>query len=353
MDGKWNLTRNLATAIPSKAGNHARQSESCRDAPDATRSILRNVVAIQRLTGDLRACPYDPNLWCTRSKALYELDFPELAIGDAYKALKLCEKGMAYTDLKLEGNVRSTPDPPPLGRRIFDAIRARCSHENRDTSRSQREELVNKELQLLHRTSIFYLHKALLQAWCLTDAGRYGEMALIAGRTADERRRQAGEQVDNELTKWLKMVQQSVDHWKDVEAQRKNPPTATGRIDDPSLGHITRRSYPWMDSYLERDTSLLQSIQREFDNAAAELGIEAHTCVLRRVRYNRNWEGLGVFAGRNICKNEDVLLDASTLIAICDFDGGVQRVPELRSLRPILWGHPCRIPYLLLRRLIL
>ena len=45
---------------------------------------------LQQQTIALLRHPYDPSCWVSRAETLSRLDFPELAVGDAYKAARLC-----------------------------------------------------------------------------------------------------------------------------------------------------------------------------------------------------------------------------------------------------------------------
>lgn len=51
---------------------------------------------LQRESVALLRHPYDPSAWIARSATLTDLGFPELAVGDAYKATRLCETMLAF-----------------------------------------------------------------------------------------------------------------------------------------------------------------------------------------------------------------------------------------------------------------
>lgn len=51
---------------------------------------------LQQQTLALLRHPYDPSSWISRAKTLSLLDFPELAVGDAYKAVRLCASMLAF-----------------------------------------------------------------------------------------------------------------------------------------------------------------------------------------------------------------------------------------------------------------
>jgi hypothetical protein len=51
---------------------------------------------LQQQTRALLRHPYDPSSWIARAETLSLLDFPELAVGDAYKAIRLCTSMLAF-----------------------------------------------------------------------------------------------------------------------------------------------------------------------------------------------------------------------------------------------------------------
>lgn len=46
---------------------------------------------LRQQTGSIKLSPYDPGTWLQRARTLVELRYPELAMGDAYKAKLLCD----------------------------------------------------------------------------------------------------------------------------------------------------------------------------------------------------------------------------------------------------------------------
>jgi hypothetical protein len=51
---------------------------------------------LQQQTRALLSHPYDPSPWIARAETLSLLDFPELAVGDAYKAVRLCKSMLEF-----------------------------------------------------------------------------------------------------------------------------------------------------------------------------------------------------------------------------------------------------------------
>lgn len=69
------------------------------DLPHPYRSPQQLATAASRLAFETRtigAHPYDPTKWLARASTLQELGFPELAVGDAWKADALCESMLLF-----------------------------------------------------------------------------------------------------------------------------------------------------------------------------------------------------------------------------------------------------------------
>lgn len=56
---------------------------------------------------NIKARPYAFRFWTNRSHCLLDLGYPELAVGDSYKALLLCESGL-NNDVPIGQQVRQT-----------------------------------------------------------------------------------------------------------------------------------------------------------------------------------------------------------------------------------------------------
>jgi hypothetical protein len=57
---------------------------------------------LQQQTLSLLRHPYDPSSWIARAETLSILDFPELAVGDAYKAVRLCNSMLTFVSSRSE-----------------------------------------------------------------------------------------------------------------------------------------------------------------------------------------------------------------------------------------------------------
>jgi hypothetical protein len=74
---------------------------STHSKPRQNQPTLKDTVLtarLQRQTTTLLHHPYDPSGWIARSATLTTLGFPELAVGDAHKATRLCETMLAFMD---------------------------------------------------------------------------------------------------------------------------------------------------------------------------------------------------------------------------------------------------------------
>lgn len=71
--------------------------------PPRPQPAIENPVLISRLRLQSEAIlrsPYDPSGWIARSATLTTLGFPELAVGDAHKATRLCEAMLSFLDTR-------------------------------------------------------------------------------------------------------------------------------------------------------------------------------------------------------------------------------------------------------------
>lgn len=62
------------------------------------------ITRLQHQSASLLHHPYDPSGWIARSATLTTLGFPELAVGDAHKATRLCSTMLAFLDSRPDEN---------------------------------------------------------------------------------------------------------------------------------------------------------------------------------------------------------------------------------------------------------
>jgi len=96
MDGFWrfkdyNPTHHLGNDIKSHWTEYVRNVVvmTIRRA-DQTQEVQNMFCRCQKSTLQLKDRPYDPYLWLLRGNILHQLGYPELALGDLWKALILC-----------------------------------------------------------------------------------------------------------------------------------------------------------------------------------------------------------------------------------------------------------------------
>jgi hypothetical protein len=82
------------TRLPNKHFNPPHSEITAKEHTLATR--------LQEQTVGLLHHPYDPSGWIARSTTLSALGFPELAVGDAYKASRLCETMLSFMESQPE-----------------------------------------------------------------------------------------------------------------------------------------------------------------------------------------------------------------------------------------------------------
>lgn len=61
------------------------------ECPPNDSTITGWIESLNAQTTDIAAHPYDPNSWLNRAETLVKLRYPELAVGDAYKAVMMCQ----------------------------------------------------------------------------------------------------------------------------------------------------------------------------------------------------------------------------------------------------------------------
>jgi len=64
-------------------------------------AVSTGALDLARLTSNIMLLPYDPENWILRARLLNVLGYPELAVGDAYKARMLVDAGSATKLSKL------------------------------------------------------------------------------------------------------------------------------------------------------------------------------------------------------------------------------------------------------------
>jgi len=88
---------------PTKPPNTFSTLESACPTLEHAKSTLLTA-RLQHQSATLLRHPYDPSGWIARSATLTTLGFPELAVGDAHKATRLCETMLSFLDSRPDEN---------------------------------------------------------------------------------------------------------------------------------------------------------------------------------------------------------------------------------------------------------
>ncbi|KAI9055033.1 hypothetical protein LZ554_002172 [Drepanopeziza brunnea f. sp. 'monogermtubi'] len=264
---------------------------------------------VVRLTELLAALPYDPETWLNRGNCLRLLGYPELGLGDTYKARLLVEAGLLDADTDTD-----TETPSTLGDQVRQAYRKK-THALHTTDPawikwaaavSTPELLAQRANEMLKRLELQIwteLMEGLMAANCCVD---YGRMSREAVEKFPE-----DEVFPSEVA--------NADAWY---AQRKDilqPQVDSGEMAESQMastilnGGVYPVAYPFMtEDLLTRNEEVFQGIVEDFERASTN-----STVVRSTIRNTTGDDGeesteddcIGVVATREIATGEAILID--------------------------------------------
>jgi len=247
-------------------------------------------IDLQELTQHLLRCPYDPVAWLQRAEVLLPLGFPELAVGDAYKALLLIGKSR-----KSQHRLAACIDHH-LG------INSSTSAKNSEAQRSVTE-----------RSSLLALIQGLLFANCLQESLEYAERAVAKyPESTNLRSLLITAQHAHDRDQWESMTDENIEGMTPLEEDEYR-----------RSGHVLLQSYPWMDTELfARGAEVTASGQRQFLRASWSLCSLERSSVREGMplgdRSERFAEVFGVMATEDLGQNEMLLVDHTSASAVDD-----------------------------------
>ncbi|KAH7065887.1 hypothetical protein BKA63DRAFT_537843 [Paraphoma chrysanthemicola] len=221
-----------------------RTHDAQTSAPDVGEidSLLR---AVEVYSGRLRSSPYDHHLWLGRARCYLALNYPELAVGDAYKAGLLLDEheDAAGGDMNL--------------------------------TRMHVHSVVSQALYDCH------CHCELVEFWDEVSAAFPSEHA------------------SKEAIRMKQLLKQK------KEASYPLGGTRWEQRDRVRDGGTVTVTYPWMEErHLTRSSALVEKINGELGD-----DIEQRSCTLGRSTLDSRDNMLGMFAAKNIQPGECVLID--------------------------------------------
>ncbi|KAG6044996.1 hypothetical protein E4U39_002802 [Claviceps sp. Clav50 group G5] len=293
-----------------------------------------------QLTEGLDAQPYDLILYLQRAVVYSNLAYPDLAAGDAYKALLLtdevCNAGFEYHEQAMESLMMHTGIPIPdvmlygdLSKEWSPAV---------IESLGGGEEAARRLAVLASIRAYQIISLSLLLCGCLKSALSFCERGL---KVAPE-------------NKELHIIKTNID----TVAQRRLRRHDYDPNDLPDYGLVRREVYPWNDHEPDRFAQeSLDALNADLKDLAPKCAIQVATLpVLLEEEEASNTEHyetmptckqLGIFATEDIAPGEDVLREYSLLTAnnrlkdpLCDACSS--ELPSLGSETPAISCQECQ-----------
>ena len=242
------------------------------------------------ITKQLRELPYDPECWTWRGQRLLDLGYPELAIGDAYKA-GLLVGAMKKNDTTLGENallmygMRLLHSNPGMGATLWtgDTFKTRIM-----------DALYNVEVK-----TVELLVNSLYNAHAFDDAER---VCQIAAKQFPQSKFFRG----STLTMLGELKQRLLSIPKPVEVDDIDYKEAIRN------GGVSMRIYPWISSNLiQRDDAVIQRMKKNLRSLSTKCEIKESSVDGPSAEVS---QGFGIFATEDVAKG-DVILTEYTVTA--------------------------------------
>ncbi|MCJ1259048.1 hypothetical protein MMC24_006883 [Lignoscripta atroalba] len=271
------------------------------------------------LTGRLYQNPYDATLYLARAGCYEELGFPDLAAGDAYKALLLTDEAQddsgEYHEQALEAIEAALKDRVPHANGQSTTI----GYNNAPSgdvkvkfaggAQEYEDGRIRETLRSYALDSYIVLARCLLACGCLRSAYDFCDRGLLTTP-------------DNQflITYKAQILQRN----KPAQSQRSSPRddlTFEAKNDLPDQGSVRRELYPWNVYEPDRfSVSSLSFLNAEMSRVAPKCTVLAVTLPLLSEDSSTNTakpeiKQLGVFAKEDIGPGETVLHESSVLTA--------------------------------------
>ena len=231
------------------------------------------IEAVSTCTTHLESEPYNPRLWVQRAGNYLQMNYPELAVGDAYRA-------------KLLFDSADTAANSPVVDKSEDNI---SKHEGNDADEEVRLKTYDILGQALYDC---HCHWECFEFWLsLTQAKQFPDISRLAFTKA------------NALRQLLAHKKEAAAPYGGTPQQQKD------RLRD---GSVVTVHYPWMEKrHLTRSPEVIAQVNSELRN-----NIQPPACRLGNSTLSPVEDMLGVFATRTIRKGECILIDRTTTSAV-------------------------------------
>ncbi|KAL2060898.1 hypothetical protein VTL71DRAFT_8950 [Oculimacula yallundae] len=254
-----------------------------------------------RLTQLIATLPYDPELWLTRGNCLRLLGYPELGLGDVYKARLLVEAGLDETPSTLGDDVLKASR-----KKTYELFTTNPAWMKWADSVSTSELLVEKVKEMLRRLELQIwteLMEGLMAANCCSD---YARMSREAVEKFPEDDIFPSEVLNSDAwnAQREEILTARVENGDMTESQK-----ATTLLN----GGIYPVPYPFMEEeFLIRDESVFKGLEEDFKRVSTNSMVVRST-IRNTVGENgdeaREDDCIGVVATRDIVSGETILID--------------------------------------------
>ncbi|EFX00235.1 mynd domain containing protein [Grosmannia clavigera kw1407] len=263
----------------------------------------------QQLTESLDDAPYDMMLYLRRAAVYADMGYPDLAAGDAYRALLLTDEAndesFEYHEQAVEALDAYVGEQLPEVLEKY-AIGTQTTRQN-----CSREELVAAAAVRCYQL----LSRSLLQCGCLRSANSFCERGLAAAAGPEDERLLRKTQVSIQTAARKRMPRRRGSDGSN-ETQTISP------ADLPDRGIVRRELYPWNTHEPDRTSAeavaflnkQLAAVAPKCTVRATELPVLADNGNKRASDAATCWQ-LGVFATEPIAAGEAVLREYSLLTA--------------------------------------
>lgn len=262
-----------------------------------------------RYTQLIAQLPYDPESWLNRGNCLRLLGYPELALGDVYKARLLVEAGLAESPLVLSDQVREASQ-----KKTYELLTTDLAWMKWADAVSTPELLTQRVNEILKRLELQIwteLMEGLMAANCCGDYVRLSREAVA--------KFQGDEFFPSEVL--------NADAWSAQRESILKERVESGNMNQDQMmttllnGGVFPTAYPFMtEDFLVRDNDVFKGIEKDFK-------ISSTNCmVVRSTIRNTPAEGdeeatteddcIGVNATRDIAEGETILIDTVSVSTV-------------------------------------
>lgn len=261
---------------------------------------------LSKITKDIAETPYDPENWLNRGNCLRKLGYPELALGDVYKAQLLTEAALERQSPLGNDAYKSYSQKIYQLHQTHPAYIPRKAHVATPESLNALVTVLLKRLELQIWSELM---EGLMASNCCTDYLKISKDAVA--KFPDDQ--YFPSEVAN-AESWFEQRQTILQGYVDDDEMTAEAMTTT-----LYNGGVYPTAYPWMtEDLVTRSDELIEKVAAEFGSTSSNCVVSKSTIRLASSPEEvSEVDVLGVVATRDILAQESVLLDP-TLAAVVD-----------------------------------